>query len=91
MNFYSMVYPLKFGTPLSTQLTQWCRCGELCPHTILLRHYGCLMVSYLAYWCLVGGGGELRPHLHPLLRQWGWLTVTCLAGWRGGGGWSTPP
>ncbi len=37
--------------------------------------------------CLIGVcrgvGGELRPHLHPLQRQWGWVTVTCLACWHG--------
>jgi hypothetical protein len=46
MNFYSMVYSLT---------TQWRRCEELRPQTLLLRHYNCLTVSYMDYW--FGGGG----------------------------------
>jgi hypothetical protein len=79
MNLYSMVYPLT---------TKWRSCGGIRPHVRLLRHYDCFMVSYLAYlcaittvgrslsylafWCL-GGGGVSSAHI-------------CRACWRGGGG-----
>jgi hypothetical protein len=53
MDFFSIVYPLT---------TKWRRCGssDLC-HTLLLRHYDFLTVSYLAYWCLEGGGVSSAP------------------------------
>ncbi len=35
--------------------------GELRPQTLLLRHYDCWTVSYLAYWSLGGGGMSSAP------------------------------
>ncbi len=51
--------------------TKWRRCGELRPHTLLLSHFGCWTVSYVAYLCVFffGGGGELPPHLKTQQRQ----------------------
>ncbi len=81
-----MVYPLT---------TKWRGVGGSAPHTLLLCHYDCWTVSYLAYWCLKGGGGwrlKLRPHTL-LLRHYDCWTVSYLAYWclGGGGGVSFAP
>ncbi len=59
-----------------------------CPHSFLLRHYDCWTVSYLAFWCLEGGGGEMSSAPIPFSCA---ITTVGQSARGGGGGWAPPP